>query len=176
MSKPVLTIKHNVVAITLDRDLHGSRGDVLIVPVEGDAQPVVMPGTSFALSLLGRPMNGINTEKVTPVKVKKAKKKPASTLHCRRIEERNDLSPREIKYLETISTYSEPISALELSVLLEEDYGIGGNFQSNILRPLFGAGLLHREKATSDLGKRCCWAYRITARGQKLVAKARGTS
>ena len=54
MSKPVLTIKHNVVAITLDRDLHGNRGDVLIVPVEGDAQPVVMPGTSFALSLPSR--------------------------------------------------------------------------------------------------------------------------
>ena len=182
MSKPVLTIKHNVVAITLDRDLHGSRGDVLIVPVEGDAQPVVMPGTSFALSLLGRPLNGVNTEKVTPVKVKKPigrpRKKPDGGLPTwvSKNLARGELTPREMKYLQTISTYSEPISALELSVLLSEDYGIGGNFQSNILRPLFGAGLLHREKGVTELGNRNCWTYRITARGQKVVADNGGTT
>jgi len=190
MSKPVLTIKHNVVAITLDRDLHGNRGDVLIVPVEGDAQPVVMPGTSFALSLLGRPLNGVNTEKVTPVKVKKPRGRPrkrvtASTAIERASKKptwvsknlaRGHLTPRELKYMQTISTYSEPISALELSVLLSEDYGIGGNFQSNILRPLFGAGYLHREKGITEIGNRNCWTYRITALGQKVVADNGGTT
>lgn len=169
MTKPVFTIKHNVVAITLDSDLRASRGDVLIVPIEGDAQPVVMPGTSFKMLSV----NGEDTEKVTSVKVRKTRKKKTTKFGISKPLSKGDLSEQEIKYLETISSYAEPMTALELSILLEEDYGVGGNFQSNVLRPLYGAGLLHREKVASDLGKRSMWAYRITSSGKRMVAKGR---
>ena len=171
MTNPVFTIKHNVVAITLTGELRANRGDVLIVPVEGDAQPVVMPGASF--TMVHQVNDAVATEKVTDVKVRKTRKKKSAKFGISKPLSRGDLSEQEIKYLETIASYAEPMTALELSILLEEDYGCGGNFQSNILRPLFGAGLLYREKVASDMSRRSMWAYRITGAGKRIVAKAR---
>ena len=190
-----LKIKHDVVAVTLEKDLQARKGDILVVPSDGVGHPAVLPGLSFEVAIteltkpkryvatlkgdkVDEPMPGLKkaVEDFARSPILKAQGRPsgdpANSGHYRKhrlMKENIVLTEKEYRYLELLSKYEEPMTTKEIAVLSDESYRSHGAIQTNILRPMVTAKLVRRMHTVSDHQRNGVYGYLITRRGKKVM-------
>lgn len=163
-----VNIKHEVVAITLDRDLQARKGDIIVVSSDGTGQPAVLPGLSFEVKETERakpkllqksPPTSFDTAQPTTTHVRK------NRLHVDNVR----VTDREYRYLELFARYEEPLTTKEIALFLDESYASHGAVQTNILRPMVTARMVRRMHVENDHQRNGVYGYQITQKGKKVL-------
>jgi len=163
-----LTIKHSVVAITLDQDLTARKGDILVVSPDGTGQPAVLPGMSFQITDIEK-QKSKSIIKSTPAPIK-VTTNTAHVIKDRLLKENPRLNERECRYLDTLSKYEDPCTTRDLATLVEEDYEkASGAAQTNILRPMITARMVERERLNGTTQRNGIYGYSITRKGKRVL-------